>query len=397
MKYLIPNSKIEKLEKIIKKYQKKGADIIFEVGNEVIEQGTLYIEDSFSHTQSKKVIDVKCTEVFVEGHYIINGWQFVGTIEFTTLGNIIRLADSSFEGKVPLKYLHTESICEHCGKIRNRKDTYLIYNAETGEFKQVGSSCLLDFTCGLDANTCADIMSALDQVIELNNKEFNEDYFISYNDCSMDRDAVLKVAYAYVKQYGYQKMNNGKGTASDILKLLNNPKGDEEMFKRYKSLVMPSSEELAAIDEIARFNVEHMNILNNDYIRNASLTWLKSSLEFRDFSLVASFINSHFKELARKEELENSVANVFVGNIGDKIIIKVASVRVLYTKDNSRYSYYAEPSFVLEIIDTEGHTFKWTTNKNDVKVGDTIIATIKDHQTFNMVNQTVITRGIIQK
>ena len=98
MMYTIPNNKLEKLEKIIRKYQKKGANITFELGNKVTEKGTLYVMDHIHHCQFDEEIDVECTEVFVDGSYIINGWQFVGTIEFTELGNIIRLADSSFEG-----------------------------------------------------------------------------------------------------------------------------------------------------------------------------------------------------------------------------------------------------------------------------------------------------------
>ena len=176
MKYSIPVDKFEKLEKIIHKYQKKGAKITFQIGEKVIEEGTLFIEDKINHVTRNVKISVDCIEVFVEGSYKINDWSFVGTVEFTENGNIIRLADSSFEGKVPVKYLHTEKICEHCGKIRNRKDTYLICSDE-GEWKQVGSSCLLDYTHGLDADECASIMSCLDKIQELSDFDYSFDSF----------------------------------------------------------------------------------------------------------------------------------------------------------------------------------------------------------------------------
>lgn len=400
MVYSIPNSKLEKLEKIIAKYQKKGANITFEKKGEVTEKGTLYVMDHIHHCQFDEPIDVKCTEVFVEGNYVINGWQFVGTVEFTDLGNIIRLADSSFEGKVPAKYLHTPKICEHCGKIRNRKDTYLIYNAETGEFKQVGSSCLLDYTRGLDADKCADIMSCLNKVIELSNKDFSEADFCGNGyestGCGMDRKTVLPIAYAYVKQYGYQRMYEGQGTAQDVLMMLWHGLHDEEMVKRYESLVMPTEEELKAIDDIARFNVEHISSIDNEYTINASLAWLKESLEYRDFGLISSFVNTCLKQFAREAEIKQRMEsrnNEWVGNVGDRISIKVASARVLYTKDNSYYSYYAGCSWVMEIIDEEGHVFKWSASTNNIAPGNTVTATIKEHSEYKGVKQTVLTRG----
>ena len=404
MKYSIPNSKLEKLSKIIKKYQKKGANIVFNLGDKVIEKGNLIVLDHVHHCQYEEQIAVECTEVFVEGSYIINGWHFVGTIEFTDNGNIIRLADSSFEGKVPERYLHTPKICEHCGTIRNRKDTYLIYNDSTNEFKQVGSTCLLDYTQGLDANKCADIMSCLNKILEVSNKDFTEADFCGNGyestGCGMSRSKVLPIAYAYVKQYGYQRMENGNGTAHDVLIMLWNGMHDEEMTRRYESLVMPSEEELKAIDEVAKFNVDNMQHIDSQYMINASLAWLKSSIEYRDFGLISSFVNTCLKQFAKDEQRKKDVEsrnNSFVGNVGDRITFKVASARVLYTKDNSYYSYYAGCSFVMEIIDTEGHTYKWSSSTNNIVEGDTITATIKAHSEYKGIKQTVITRGKISR
>ena len=398
MKYFIPTNKVEKLEKIINKYNKKGANITFNLGNKVTEKGTLTILDHIHHCQYETSIDVECVEVFVEGTYKINDWQFLGTIEFTSNGNIIRLVDSSFENKVPSKYLHTPQICEHCGTIRNRKDTYLIYNEKTNEFKQVGSTCLLDYTQGLDADACASMMSCFSKIKELSNYDCDSDSFkgngYDATGYGMKRDTVLPITYAYVKQYGYEKMYQGNGTANDIMIMLWHGMHDEEMTRRYESLVMPTDEELKAVDEYAQSKLDSEQF---GYFRNASLAWLNKSIEYRDFSLVASFVNTYFKELARleKEKINaESRSNSYVGNIGDKITIQVKSARVLYIKDNSMYSYYAESTKVWEIIDTEGHTYKWSANFSiDIKSGDTIVATVKSFGEYKGIKQTVITRG----
>ena len=414
MKYSIPLNKLEKLEKIIARYNKKGANITFNVGDEVIEDGTLYINDE------SVAIKVTCREVYVDGVYIVNGWEFVGTIEFTEIGNIIRLADSSFEGKIPVKYLHTPKICEHCGKIRNRKDTYLIYNVDSGEFKQVGSTCLLDYTKGLDADECASIMSCLTKVSNLcDDYSCDEESFFGngFDSTSFgfDRDHVLPMVYAYVSKYGYERMFKGYGTAQDvkICVLRNWHYLGEEMSKyyedRYNSLVMPSEEEMSAIDNFAK---EH---LNDDfgYMRNASISWLKRSIEYRDFGLVASFVATYRKEM-KKQELQNAKIadsnNECVGNVGDRITIKVASLRCLWSNSIEVAWHTYANTFFYEIKDEEGHTFTWksSTCLNTYFDKDScewieqvqpkeIIATIKEHTTFRGLKQTVLTRGKVTK
>lgn len=394
MKYSIPTNKLEKLEKIIKKYQKKGALINFQIGNKVTEKGTLYINDDRTHKQYNMPIEVECYEVFVDGTYIINGWQFVGTVEFTENGNIIRLADSSFEGKIPVKYLHTPKICEHCGKIRNRKDTYLVCSTD-GEFKQVGSSCLLDYTHGLDADNCASIMSCLDQVREISNKDcdfetFRGNGFSSTGFGVGNTEALKALAIGLVKKQGYTRMQDGNGTASDLSNLFfhNLPSDIEEQL--FGDVTPASEEEVKAIDEYAKDYFES----NNEYMRNASLAWSRKSIEFRDFGLIASFANTYLKDMQKRQEMSTTRVNEHVGNIGDKITFKVASARVLFVKDNSMYSYYASASKVWEIIDTDGHTFKWSASfSTEIKPNDTITATIKAYSEYKGLKQTVITRG----
>ena len=425
MKYSIPLNKLEKLEKIIRRYQKKGANIIFNIGEEVIEDGNLYVEDTINHCMKSFPIKVTCREVFVEGIYQIEGWVFVGTIEFTENGNIIRCVNSSFEGMIPEKYLHTPKICEHCGKIRNRKDTYLIYNMDTNEFKQVGSTCLLEYTQCLDADMCASLMSCLDKFASLSNKDCDEEFFFGNGfdstSCGFDRTFVLPLVYAYVSKYGYARMFEGEGTAKDVkICVLRewNYLG-EEMSKyyenRYNSLVMPSEETMNAINEYAKL---HMND-DFGYMRNASLTWLKSSIEYRDFGLVSSFVATYLKSLKTEEELNAKVSNpsnVFVANVGDRITIKVASLRCLWSNSiEVAWHTYAETYF-YEIKDEEGHTFVWKSSKNletrylgDVEFMGSyrerwvtvkpleIIATVKEHSMFNGTKQTVLTRGKITK
>ena len=239
-------------------------------------------------------------------------------------------------------------------------------------------------------------MSCLNKVIEISNKDFTEEEFCGngYESTGygMSRKTILPLAYAYVKQYGYQKMYEGKGTANDILIMVWNGLHDEEMIKRYESLVMPTEEELEAVNEYAKANINEVG-----YMRNASLAWLNKDIEYRDFSLIASFVNTYFKAIEKQkieQERRAGINNEYIGTIGEKITFKVASTRVLYTKDP--YVYYGVSTFVYQLTDEQGHVIIWSTQYHSIKEGDTITATIKAQQEYKGIKQTVITRGKIQ-
>lgn len=396
MLYSIPVNKLDKLEKIIRKYQRKGADITFTVGKDIVEDGMLYFNDPSTHTQGHTPIKVNCKEVFVDGQYKVEDWSFLGTIEFTENGNIIRLADSSFEGKVPAKYLHTPKVCEHCGKVRNRKDTYLIHNDVTDEYKQVGSSCLLDYTKGLDADACASMMSCLDKIIDLSSKDYDEASFFGngYDStgCGINAEDIKPYAIALVKKFGYHKMENGSGSATDLANFYFKENLFGEWDKMFGEIRLATEDEVKAIDEYAQQYID----ADNMYMRNASLAWLRKSWEYRDFGLVCSFVNTYLKEM-NKIASNKANGSTFVGNIGDRITIKVSKARVLYMRDNSYKSYYAPASYVWEIIGSDNNIYIWSAAVSDLYEGDVITATVKAHNEYKGSKQTIITRGKVTR
>ena len=376
MKCLIPVNNIEKLTKKIDHIRNKGGNIIFNVGSE--EQ---MVKDDFGYYHN-------CVEVEVEGKYVINGWEFVATLEHTGNGNIIRCVIPEMESQIPSKYKTCGPECEHCHRIRDRKDTYLVYNETTKEFKQVGKQCLMDYTGGLDAEVCASMASSLD-ALTLAQIADDDDFFNFGRGGSsyVDNNQLKNYAYEVVKQYGYIK-NDTVGKICDAM---------WDNTKKHILDKTPDNEnELKKIDEwMATLDTE-----SNDYIRNATLAWKMKYVEYKDFPLIASFINYYFKaqqlniQRAAQEKHNQETTN-YVGNVGEKITFKVASVKVLYQKDNSQYSYYAQPSNVYKLIDDKGNVYKWNASA-DVNEGDTITATIKAHEEYRGERQTVITRGKIQ-
>jgi hypothetical protein len=94
---------------------------------------------------------------------MLSGWEFVATLQHLTDDqgkpvNILRVRPG-FETKLPAKFKTvTAGNCDHCHQVRMRKDTYVVRNVETGEWKQIGSSCLKDFCGGNDPRNAMAIL-----------------------------------------------------------------------------------------------------------------------------------------------------------------------------------------------------------------------------------------------
>lgn len=374
MKYQIPLQNLEKLQKRINRIINKGAPIKFEIG-----------EDCYIEYHINGIVDVngnlatfylKAKEVFVEGEYVINGWRFVATIEHKENGNIIRSIDSSLEGKIPEVYRTCAPYCDHCRQARHRKDTYLIFNESTKEFKQVGKSCLMEYTCGLDSEVCAEICSCIpmcEQASDYLNDEFMRSIKASMKTSSCVSSKIVKeVSYAYVKQNGYKSGETTREISDLVFERGTNARANEEQLSKVDAWV----KELDA---------------NNDYLKNAKVAWESKYSEYRDIALIASLINTYFKEMARLDAISQS-NNTYVGEVGTKIVFKVASKRVLYCK--GKYAYYGDEVYMYELHDEQGHTILWSTSSM-VGVGDIIQAKIKELGEYKGVKQTIITRGTI--
>lgn len=366
MTYQILKSNLAKLESRINRIIKKGGNIVFNILGDC----------TIVHPENNNIV-FSGVEVDVSGTYKLNGWCFVGVLEHADNGNIIRLVDSSFEGKVPERYKTAPVECEHCHKQIRRKDTYLVYNENTNEFKQVGSTCLLDYT-GLSAEKCAQlaaILPALDEYGEIKEKDIDFSLTNSFA-AGFSNDYATKAIYNYVLEKGYSK----------------------EQLRTLIEFLYTGTKNLASQEKIEEMDawVNTLNTNNSQYLYNASIAWTKSCIEPRDVTLIASFVSVFLKEKTQRATLANDKSNVYVGEIGDRISIKVKAARVLYYRDNSWKSYYADSSCVWEIIDTEGHTFIWSTSHNKISEGDIIKATIKDHKEYKGKKQTTLTRGSIQ-
>ena len=355
MKFIIPYYNIEKLEKKAKKLSKKTSNVKFEIIKE------MWVR--YPDLPKESPLRLKAYEVEIEGKYQINGWEFVAVLEHKNNGNIIRNISNR---ELPIKYRTCELVCEHCNKIRTRKDTFVLFNIDNNEYKQVGRQCLTEYT-GMDleeAGAIASFIKDAEALEELQDAECLNNRF--------NRSGILNQVF---KQYAYKVISTNGYNKEKIIDFIldeykNNTINSKDLYK----------EEL---DQITKWI--NSNNSNSEYMSNLKTLWNCENIEFRDYKLIASGINVALKELAKL----NINKNEYFGNVGDKIEIEVKSIRVLYTK-YSQY-YYGADSSVYEIISKDGYTFICSTTKylKDIKK---LSATIKEHKEYNLKKQTYIIR-----
>lgn len=74
---------------------------------------------------------------------VLNGWRFLGKLEHTAEGNILKGFGA---GEIEERFADCKPNCDHCNTFRQRNGTFVVSNTDTGEQKQVGSTCVEDFT-----------------------------------------------------------------------------------------------------------------------------------------------------------------------------------------------------------------------------------------------------------
>lgn len=389
MTYAIHESNMERLRQKIGRIQNKcikyGCDFIFnEVGEEY---RTLTNEQGFSYTARFIIVEA-------EGKSIINGWQFIASVEHTGKGNIIKRVCNI---EVPERYYTSQPICEHCNSRRARKDTYIVMNEETGEFKQVGKSCLKDFTHGMSAEAVAQYMAAFDCLIEGEKPDSNQS-----DSLYISLEEWLSYVVETINHFGYMKRDNDLGEVDTCTKALNffivNHGGYVATNIRKKSLdeivksgFNPEKTEVKKDVEIALDWISEQQPSNN-YMHNLKVACSLPYINQKHFALTASLFPTFKREIGLETERQQAKSvemdSNWAGDIGNRIEINPENITCVTSWETQWGT-----TKIYKIIDTNGNIFIWkTSNFIEEENVKHIKGTVKAHNVYNNVKQTELTR-----
>lgn len=174
----------KKLVRIANKCKAYGNDFVFSIVGEDMRK------DNKGYYNKFIIIDV-------EGTAKVGGWEFIAAMDVYESGNIIRRCNNDVE--IPQRFWHSENMCDHCHTKRQRNNLYIIRNTETGEFKQVGGTCLASYTHGLDMELVVSWLDGIDKLEEYNGA------FYSGGKNYYSIKSVLSYAHIIIKKMGYLK------------------------------------------------------------------------------------------------------------------------------------------------------------------------------------------------
>jgi hypothetical protein len=129
---------------------------------------------------------------------------------------------------IPAQFHNVEPICEHCNTKRNRNETFLLQEIESGNYKLIGRQCVRDFI-GYDATTIFRYLSAIRSLEDEINEE--GDLWGGYGsrwDNGINADEILRVTACLIHKDGWLSKSKADydqtPTASNVIDFFFPPK-----------------------------------------------------------------------------------------------------------------------------------------------------------------------------
>lgn len=372
MKYWIFEDNMERLNKKLTK-----------IGNKCKRYGCEFHYQVIGSEYRKSGIDVlKFIQVDVSGTAKINGWQLVAKIEHHKPVNVVmQLSDI----KVPEKYWTTDSTCEHCNTKKARKHTYLVYNESTGQYKQVGKSCLKDFTNGLSSEMAAGYVSMFDELIK---GEAVVGKCTNHYHQAID---VLRYSVAAIKAFGFakSKLDDGSTNWDSTTCKVSCFMLDENTYAEYQKKGMDANADGVQEEAEAVLNWIKDQPMDYGYISNLKAATESGYVEAKHVSLVVSAVHAYHNAIEKAKALDDAkVDSEWIGQEGKRVELDIASCKVVT-------SWYNDYGLVnpYQFITTDNQVCPWKTTKGiDVEKIKKIRATIKGHNEYKGTKQTELTR-----
>lgn len=323
----------------------------------------------------------------------LGNWQVVGKIERLQEGvdNLIFSITDAADNESYLESLRSLPIeCDHCKQNRARASSFGLRDIETGEFKQVGSTCLEDFT-GINPAAVL-FLAQLHKVVQLFSEEFGS---YSRSNCEPLEDYVAATMFL-IRRDGF--LSSGKAQESGRPATF--VQASHDVF--YRAL----NESKSALQDWLTSR-DSISVQARAFIANARIEQPKDSFEANvkalsqsDFisndpkhrAVMAGGVSGYLRKIHAAKVSEIQGVSAHFGQAGEK---RVSKVRVTgSTKYESQYG----TQFLIFLTDESGNVAKWKTGTpkqlgqpHNLDRWFKAEFKIKGHSEYNEVKQTEIT------
>ena len=346
-----------------------------------------------------------------EAVFAENNWAFGGSVEPSGVEGKnfvnVNLSGKDLGFIVPSKYFTANSCtCDYCKTNRKRNKTYLVVNRETGEWKQLGKECLKLFVTGIDVDAIATFESFIKEAEDAANP--GNEFFYNRRFKFVKVADALALACAAYRERGYlatrdsvgnpndfsnknivqRKLAQKYGFDNDFLNITNSVRSEiDEIDLKIDSAIARENVEVA-VEMVSRFpdDIYYNNlkvIVSNEYIPLNKLGLLVS---------IPKAIDRYEEEKKRQEEKERlATESNYIGSVGDKIEIEFVSGREVACCETQFGLLH-----IYEFKDASGNVIVWKSSSGkEIPESGKISGTVKAHEEYNGVKQTVILRAKI--
>jgi|HigsolmetaAR203D_1030402.scaffolds.fasta_scaffold03102_7 hypothetical protein len=384
--YTIPAENLPKFEAELKKLSNRSKKLIGqEIDYIIYECRDERLSDGHFHRVYGIYLNVDVPK--------LDGWKFVAKIDHSLdIGNVVRKVPN-VDVVIPDVY-RTRTYCDHCNSARFRRNTYICFNEETNEFKQVGSTCVADFL-GHDVYKIARRAELLSYADEIARGSSN---FTGGDMRWIHTETYLAHAVMAIRKYGWVSAKEAREA-----------NGDDVVSTRFRAYVTmypnieneetekPSEDDFRiareAIEWVLAFEANDRHL--SDYEANALIIARSSMIEYQHLGIAASIPAMYLKHNERLKAKEaTGVKSIdqseHVGEVGvrqDFGRCRVLSVRTFDSSFGTTWFY----TFATENNDV----LVWFASKSARLFKGEIVnltGTVKKHDIFNDRKQTVITR-----
>lgn len=376
----------KKLDRIAKKCCHYGNDFVYEVKGEEIRE----VKNSNGKSEHYKFVLIE-----VEGTARINDWECVAVSEIHDTGNIIRKINTDIE--IPNRFRHTENVCEHCNSKRYRNKLYIIHNINTGEWKQVGGSCLSSYTHGLNLEY---VVAYLDGITSLS----ENDGIVGIRGKSYyNVKRIIGYAVEVIDKTGYFNAQSRFPTKSFVARLVYDDPTKEaikwinDSLKSFRCDISFDMKDFCKeeTEELVKKIIEYYQSLddNTDFIHNVQVMLTEGYVLPENIGYLCYLPQGYAKHIKKEQEKakrkEVEYKSEFFGEIGKRYKdLKIDSVSMV-----TSYCTQFGIMYVYQFVLSDGNILIWKTSSM-IEDGEihSITFTVKNHSEYKGIKQTEVTR-----
>lgn len=320
----------------------------------------------------------------------LGDWVVVGRLEAVEAGNLaFAPTRDERDARAVMAMADCPIGCEHCNTTRGRKESYVLRDAVSGQYKQVGTSCLEDFT-GIDPGAAL-FLATMYEVVRLADSELDSFGASRRVNAVPTLEYLADVSFLVARQ-GFVSSTKARElglvpTYADALELPQLLEGDLELRRLYEA---ERKRHQQRAEEIRQWAVGREGA--DTFERNLRLLLQSQALarENKHLALAAAAVPMYEHHQARLAQAARPSRHV--GAVGGMLDTVLRIERIVPVQ-----GMYRQQHMVL-LRDQEGNRLKWIASNCpqdilDAEPGAAFEASlkVKAHADYQGVEQTAVT------